>query len=155
MKLLALFRHAKTERQSATGRDFGRLLAERGRGDAVRMGEAIRSLGHGFDQIVTSPAARAVQTAELAGLAARQDGRIYEASAGDLLAIVQATDDAAGSLMMIGHNPGFEQLASLLAGETVMMPTGSLVEIALPVHRWADAGSRGRLVRFLSPGALG
>ncbi|MFY1004859.1 SixA phosphatase family protein, partial [Escherichia coli] len=91
-----LFRHAKTQRESLTGRDIDRQLSERGEQDAPRMGEEIRDLGLDYDIILSSPAARAVQTAELAGLAPRFDERIYDAPAGRLLAIVQEADDAAG-----------------------------------------------------------
>lgn len=153
MKSLTLFRHAKTEADAESGRDFDRRLTERGRDDAVRMGEEIGELGLGFDLILSSPAARSAETAELAGLASRFDQRIYDASAGDLLAIVQDMDDAIGRAMLIGHNPGFERLASRLAGQELEMPTGSLVEIELPIDRWHDASS-GRLVRALSPKEL-
>lgn len=155
MKSLTLFRHAKTERDSTTGRDFDRQLAERGERDAARMGEELRKLGGEFDLILSSPASRAAQTAELAGLAPSFDERIYDASSGQLLAIVQEQDESAERLMMVGHNPGFERLASRLIGEEVEMPTGSLLEVGLPISDWRDAGSmKGALVRFLKPKQL-
>ena len=155
MKSLTLFRHAKTERDSLTGRDIDRQLNERGEHDAPRMGEEIRRLGLDYDLVLSSPAARAVQTAELAGLAPRFDERIYDAPAGRLLAIVQETDDSIERLMLVGHNPGFERLASMLNGGDVEMPTGSLIEIAVPVDQWQDAGTRpGQPVRFLKPKEL-
>lgn len=152
MKSLTLFRHAKTERESLTGRDIDRQLAERGRRDAVRIGEEIRELGLQFDLLLSSPAARAAETADLAGLSPRHDDRIYDASAGELLAIVQEAHDDVHRLLLIGHNPGFERLASLLAGTGIEMPTGSLVELELPLGHWRDSGdSKGRVVRFLTP----
>lgn len=155
MKSLTLFRHAKTERDSTTGRDFDRRLNERGELDAPRMGEAIRNLGLDFDLILSSPAARAAETAELAGLSPRFDQRIYDASAGELLGIVHEADDGIDRLAMVGHNPGFERLASKLLGNDVEMPTASLLEIQLPVESWRDAGrGDGRLVRFLKPKEL-
>src|ERR1700752_5346481 len=155
MKSLALFRHAKTERESTRGRDFDRRLKERGERDAPRIGEEMRNLGLGYDLVLSSPAARAAETAELAGLAPRYDQRIYDASAGDLLAIVQEGDNEVGRLLMVGHNPGFERLASRLLGHDVEMPTGSLVEVELPIDQWNDAGDGGgRLVRFLKPKEL-
>jgi phosphohistidine phosphatase len=155
MKSLTLFRHAKTQRESITGRDIDRQLSERGEQDAPRMGEDIRKAGLDYDIILSSPAVRAVQTAELAGLAPSFDERIYDAPAGRLLGIVQEADDAADRIAMVGHNPGFERLASMLIGEDVEMPTGSLIEIELPVERWQDVGAEhGRLVRFLKPKEL-
>lgn len=155
MKSLTLFRHAKTERDSLTGRDIDRQLNERGEQDAPRMGQEIRRLGLAYDLVISSPAARAMRTAELAGLAPQFDERIYDAPAGRLLAIAQEAGDGVSKLMLIGHNPGFERLASMLIGEDIEMPTGSLIEIELPIDSWQDAGSeRGRELRFLRPKEL-
>jgi phosphohistidine phosphatase len=154
MKSLTLFRHAKTERDSDSGRDFDRRLMDRGRDDAKRMGDEIRGLGLTFDLILSSPAARAAETGEIAGLEARFDQRIYDASTGDLLAIVQTVDEGIERLAMVGHNPGFERLASRLLGGPIELPTGSLVEISLPIDSWRDAGQGGQLVRFLKPKEL-
>lgn len=155
MKSLTLFRHAKTERESTTGRDFDRRLNDRGERDAPRVGDEIRRLGLDYDLVLSSPAARAAETAELAGLAPRYDQRIYDASAGELLAILQEADNEVQRLLMVGHNPGFERLASRMLGASVEMPTGSLLEIELPVEQWRDAGAvQGRLVRFLKPKEL-
>jgi phosphohistidine phosphatase len=155
MKSLTLFRHAKAERDSTTGRDFDRRLMDRGRDDAKRIGAAIRALDVAFDLVLSSPAARAAETAELAGLTPRFDQRIYDASTGDLLAVVQEANAGIERLAMVGHNPGFERLASRLIGQHIEMPTGSLVEIELPVDRWSEVGlSDGRLARFLKPKEL-
>jgi len=156
MKRLSLLRHAKTERESPTDRDFDRVLKERGREDAARMGKEIRELGLQYDLVLTSPAARAVETARRAGLpSAHRDDRIYDASAGALLAIIQAVEDDVESLMMVGHNPGFERLASQLIGRNVEMPTGSLLELELPNDSWRDVGKVcGRPLRFLQPKEL-
>ena len=132
---------------------FDRRLAERGQQDSKRMGEEIRELGLDFDLVLSSPAARAAETAELAGLSPRFDERIYDASASQLLALVQSADDAIDRLMLVGHNPGFERLATRLIGQELEMPTGSLLEIQLPIESWADAGS-GSPVRFLKPKEL-
>jgi phosphohistidine phosphatase len=155
MKSLTLFRHAKTERDSDSGRDFDRRLIERGQDDSRRVGKEISNLGLVFDLVLSSPAARAAETAELAGLSPRYDQRIYDASTGELLALAQQTSDEINRLAMVGHNPGFERLASKLLGGGIEMPTGSLVEIALPIDSWRDAGgSSAQLVRFLKPKQL-
>ena len=155
MKRLSLFRHAKTERESDSGRDFDRRLTDRGQSDARRMGEEIGALRLTFDLVLCSPAARAAETAQLGGLQPRFDERIYDVGAGDLLAMVQDVDDAIGSLMLIGHNPSFERLASRLIGQDVEMPTGSLAELELPVDRWEEVGAgAARLIRLLKPKEL-
>lgn len=155
MKSLTLFRHAKTERDSDSGRDFDRRLIDRGRDDSKRIGAEIRGMNLKFDLVLSSPAARAAETAELAGLAPRFDERIYDASAGELFAIVQEAPAEVDRLALVGHNPGFERLASRLVGHDIDMPTGSLVEIELPIDSWGelDAGE-GRLARFLKPKEL-
>ena len=155
MKSLTLFRHAKTERDSTSGRDFDRRLIERGQNDSKRMGEEMRSLGLEFDLVLSSPAARAAETAELAALTPRFDERIYDAASSELLAIVQSAEVEIDRLAMVGHNPGFERLASRLIGQMVEMPTGSLIEIEIPVDRWADVDDGiGRVVRFVRPKEL-
>lgn len=156
MKSLTLFRHAKTERESSTGRDFDRRLAERGRNDAPLVGKELHKLGLDYDLILSSPAARAAETAEMAGLSPSFDERIYDATTDELLAIVRTTDDSVDRLMMVGHNPGFERLASLLAGHQIEMPTGSVAEIELASDKWGDAGDTGaRLTRLIKPKELG
>lgn len=152
MKSLTLFRHAKTERESSTGRDFDRRLAERGREDAPRVGDELRKLGLDYDLVLSSPAARAAETAEMAGLSAQFDERIYDATTGELLSIVQKADDSVNRLMLVGHNPGFERLASELVGYFVEMPTGSIAEIELASEHWREAGNTGaRLTRLIKP----
>jgi phosphohistidine phosphatase len=156
MRRLTLLRHAKTERESTTGRDFDRALNHRGRGDAERMGKEIRELGLRFDWVLASPARRVIETIEGASVASHYDKRLYNATRDDLLGIVRATEDEVKSLLMVGHNPGFEQLAAFLTGRTIEeMPTGSLAEIEFPIAHWSEveAGS-GTLIRFVRPKLL-
>lgn len=157
MKKLTLLRHAKTERVSPSGSDFDRSLNERGRGDAKRMGQEIRDLDLKFDLVLASPAQRVVETVDgVAGLSPQFDQRIYEASTATLLDIVRSTDDQVDSLLLVGHNPGFEQLAARLTdNEIEEMPTAALAEIELPVDHWraVEEGS-GRQGRFITPKAL-
>jgi phosphohistidine phosphatase len=152
MKRLTLLRHAKSERDSPSGRDFDRSLNDRGRADSKRMGQEIRDLDLAFDLVLASPAQRVVETVEgVGGLSAQFDERIYDASTRQLLDLVQSTDDDVESLMLVGHNPGFERLAARLTDEEVDdVPTTALVEIELPIDHWRDADEGGgRLVRFI------
>jgi phosphohistidine phosphatase len=152
MKRLTLLRHAKSERESSTGRDFDRSLNDRGRADSKRMGQEIRDLGLKFDLVLASPAQRVVETVEgIGGISPQFDEHIYDASTRQLLDIVQSTDDQIGSLMLVGHNPGFERLAARLTDEEVDdVPTAALVEIELSIDHWRDVDEgSGRLVRFI------
>jgi phosphohistidine phosphatase len=157
MRSLTLLRHAKTERDSPTGRDFDRPLTERGHRDAERLGAEIHTLGLGYDLVLASPARRSVETVEcVAGLSPTYDERIYNASTEDLLGIVRAAPADVHRLMLVGHNPGFEQLAALLApGSIADMPTCTLAEIELPIDDWQELGpGHGRMVRFINPKEL-
>lgn len=154
MKRLTLLRHAKAERDSLDGSDFGRPLNERGRRDAARMGVEMRRLGLRFDVVLASPARRVVETVEQVGeLAPTFEPRIYEASSRQLHDLIRSTDDSVESLLMVGHNPGFEQVAAQLAANGVEdFPTAALAEIELSIENWSDVkGGSGRLVRFVEP----
>ena len=165
MKRLYLLRHAKSEWDSPVSRDFDRPLNRRGHKAARAMAREMRSLGFAFDRILASPAARVTETLE--GMAevwghdpgAEADARLYLASAATLLRIVQTAGDAHESLLLVGHNPGMEQLALLLSRESALrdrlagkFPTAALAEIELPVAHWADVEEgEGTLTRFLRP----
>ena len=157
MRSLTLLRHAKTETDSATGDDFDRVLTERGRGNATRLGEELRALGLDYDLVLSSPAARAVETVErLGGLSVKFGEAIYNASPGELMEIVRALPSEAARVMLVGHNPGFEGLAGMLApGAVTDMPTCALAEIELPIENWDELGEgSGTLVRFIDPKEL-
>lgn len=152
MKRLTLLRHAKTEAEAASGRDFDRALTERGRSDARAIAGAIRSSGASFDRVLSSPAVRAMQTAAEAGLNATVDARIYNAPADQLLGIVRETVDSVTSLIMIGHNPGMEQLATILTGAPCEMSTATLIEMELAGEHWPNVyGGGARLIRQILP----
>jgi phosphohistidine phosphatase len=164
MKTLTLLRHAKSGWDDPSLTDFERPLDARGREAARAMGGALKRLGLGWDQVIVSPAARATETIEgvvdtYGSLVLRYDQRVYLASADALLAIVRATDDAHGRLLIVGHNPGLERLALLLGRPgplheeiAAKYPTGALAEIAFPIDHWRDAGpGSGTLRRFIRP----
>ena len=161
MKTLYLLRHAESSRQEPGLEDFDRPLNGRGREAAPLVGRFIQKRGLRVDQILSSPAARARQTAALvkesAGLRAGllYDERIYEADAARLLEVVTQAAESADALMLVGHNPGMEELLALLTGETRGMPTAALACVALDVERWGQArASAGRLEWLVRPEEL-
>ena len=167
MKTLTLLRHAKSDWQSGAASDFERPLNARGQKGARLVGRALRAEELRFDAVIASPAARVVETldavAEAYGqpLRPRFDERIYLASAATLLNLVREADDGAERLLLVGHNPGLENLAMLLteadgdglrAELSKKYPTGALAEIALPAEHWRDvAPGSGELARFIRP----
>ncbi len=165
MKSLTLLRHAKSDWTDAVQRDFDRPLNDRGRRAARTVGTYMRGEGLTFDTVIASPAQRVKDTLdELERGYGRSfdpvfDASVYLASASTLLDLVHATDDAVERVLLVGHNPGLEELALELANEAdsplrheveVKYPTATLAEIAFDVDAWSNANA-GRLVRFVRP----
>lgn len=144
MKTLYLLRHAKSSWDEPGLADFDRPLNERGLRTAPFMGEVIKNNNLPVDLILSSPARRASQTAQMVkaagGLPAEiqfEDG-IYEASPLRLIQIVSDLDDRFDSVMLVGHNPGFEDLVRFLSGSLHPMPTAALAVIDLEHRSWRD-----------------
>ena len=143
MKRLYLLRHAKSSWDDASLADFDRPLNDRGRSAAPFMGELIATRGLRPDIIVSSPAIRAMQTAQLVKEASgfdiplNYDERIYEASPQTLRSVISQLPDDLGAALVVGHNPGMEGIIRYLTGELQPMPTAALASIKLAVDRWA------------------
>ncbi|HYE26847.1 MAG TPA: histidine phosphatase family protein [Allosphingosinicella sp.] len=166
MKILTLLRHAKSGWDDPVLRDFDRPLSARGREAARRIGIEMKAQGLAFDLVLASPARRVVETLDevatgYGGLQPRYDERLYLAAAEALFDLVRHTPDSIERLLLVGHNPGLEELALRLSrrseGELrgrveTHYPTGTVAEIELPADHWADLreGS-GRVVRFIRP----
>ncbi|HJU54196.1 MAG TPA: histidine phosphatase family protein [Pyrinomonadaceae bacterium] len=155
MKKLLLLRHAKSSWDDAGLADFDRPLNGRGRRAAPLMGNFMRARRLRPDLVISSPAARARETValvlEAAGLETelRYDERIYEATAGQLLAVINGVEDDKQEVMLVGHNPGFENLLERLTGETLRVPTAALARIALDDDSWGEVGARGGRLEWL------
>ena len=161
MKTLLLLRHAKSSWDNPSQNDFDRPLADRGERDAPRMGRALKERGPAPDLIVSSPAVRARQTVEAvinaAGFTAplQFDQSIYDASLPDLMSVIRSLPDSSSTVLMVGHNPGFEGLVYRLSGASERMPTAGLAAIEFPVDRWQDVeDGQGKLLWHLIPRQL-
>jgi phosphohistidine phosphatase len=145
MKTLLILRHAKTQPDAPSG-DHERHLTERGHQDAQRMARYIDEQLEMPDAIVTSDARRAMQTAEIVASgvgfasALAVEPRIYAAGLDTLLAVVRALPDVAGRVILVGHNPGFEDLAGALStsGEDVRLPTAAFARLEFDTPSWAE-----------------
>ncbi len=150
-RTLILLRHAKSD-WSGDETDIARPLASRGRRQAPDAGRWLASNFGGVDLAIVSPAKRARSTwdlvaAELDVLPRRRiDDRVYTASGQELLAVVRELSDNVGTVVLVGHNPGIEDLASFLTGESVAMPTSALAVITVP-GLWATAGPDSAVLR--------
>jgi len=162
MKTLLVLRHAKSSWSDPALDDHERPLSTRGQRDGPRMGELVRDCGLIPDVVISSDAVRARLTAEAvvaaAGCAGEilLDQRLYMASPADILSLLRTVPEEAETLMIVGHNPGLEELVAQLTGERQDLPTAALAQIVLPIDRWRDLKrpTRGRLVGHWRPKEL-
>jgi phosphohistidine phosphatase len=158
MKRLYVLRHAKSSWDDTSLADFDRPLNSRGRSAAPFMGNLMRERRLLPQLVVSSPAARARETAKLAAGAAglsdeiRFDERVYEASTATLVTVMSEFASHAESAMIVGHNPGMEGLVRYVTGEVTDMPTAALAVIDLEIDAWSAIGENtGKLVEVLRP----
>lgn len=108
------------------------------------MGALLRELKLVPDLIVSSDAVRAEATARAAADAAGYTGRIvlspelYHSSPATIVNVLQSLDDTAHSVMIVAHNPGLEDLVKRLTGQSIELPTATLVHVELPASRWSE-----------------
>jgi phosphohistidine phosphatase len=169
MRRLILLRHAKADAHSAGG-DRQRPLTKRGEEDARRVGRYLADEGLVPDFAVSSDARRAKRTLDLA-LAAfprevehKLDDAIYLADPDRLLDVLRETPAETATLLAIGHNPGFADLACALATDgapddlsrlRAKYPTAAFAVLDFSGDDWAEVGTAGaRLERFVTPADL-
>jgi len=144
MKTLLVLRHAKSSWSDPALDDHERPLNKRGRRDAPRMGELVREYHLIPDVVISSDAVRARLTAEAVVEAARcaggilLDQRLYMAGPADILSLLRTVGEKAETVMIVGHNPGLEELVAQLTGERQDLPTAALAQIVLPIDQWRD-----------------
>jgi phosphohistidine phosphatase len=167
MRRLQLLRHAKAERTPPGGRDHDRVLTERGRSDATKLGVFLARHGFVPDRTIISTSARTRETwALLANAFARLpavefDERLYDATPQAILQTIKAAGRETASLLVIGHNPGLQELAAMLVatgdidarerlGED--FPTAALAAISFAANDWSAVHPHGgRLEHFVTP----
>lgn len=160
MKTLSLLRHAKAERPEQYPTDLARPLTDRGRKDAMRMAAVLSDLDPPVDYILSSPSVRTRQTVTAVQeilereIAVQVDERIYEASVRDLLDSIAAAPNECDHLLVVGHNPGMEELvAALCSGDGgrlgVAMPTAGLAHLTLSLNNWSKVIPRSGTLQWL------
>ena len=161
MRTLYLLRHAKSSWKDVSLRDFDRPLKDRGRKAAKRMGQYLADEKLKGLLVVCSPAVRTRETADIFFKSAELDvevrfeERIYEASLRDLMQVVLELPDKEKVAILIGHNPGFEELLAYLTGEFRRVPTCALAKIKLEDVSWKDIREdAGSLQWFVTPNEL-
>jgi phosphohistidine phosphatase SixA len=158
MRELILLRHAHAEPPAPGQEDFDRPLSLQGQAEAESAGRWLFEHGYMPDRVVCSTARRTRETTEQA-LAAlgyvevRFEPRIYDATPGMLIQIADEHRDIP-RVMLVGHNPGLEQLAALLSsgqsGDFRGMPAGGVAVLTLPTEAPLEPGIA-RLAAFWWP----
>ncbi|MDP6357365.1 MAG: histidine phosphatase family protein [Planctomycetota bacterium] len=158
MKTLLVLRHAKSSWDHPVS-DHDRPLKKRGRRAAQRIGEELRELDLLPDVIISSTAKRARKTAHIIQEASGCDAEIiktddlYFEDVGTQIGVVTSGNDIYKRIMIVGHNPSFEEIVHELSGEDIVMATATLAVIDFDVESWS-AISQGRLRLVLRPREL-
>ena len=148
-KLLYLLRHAKAESADSKLSDEDRALTERGVNDAHQLAGKLHKKELSFDLIITSPAIRAISTAQIIAktLDHRQhhvvvEKKLYQASPDIFLQLVMGLHKKAAKVLLVGHNPSLEEFAQILSGERVDMQTCALIQFSFDLKHWKDFQDR-------------
>ena len=146
MRTLYLVRHAKSSWDNPGIRDFDRPLNSRGLHDAPRMGRLLRQLGVKPDLLVSSPAKRALTTAQffaeafdLPATSIVQNQAVYEALPNTILRVISQFPDAAGTVFLFGHNPTFTDVSNFFSDKHIdNLPTCGVIRIVTQAVHWAE-----------------
>lgn len=128
MKRLIVMRHAKSDWEAGAGSDHERPLNARGRREAPTVGKRLVELRYGPELIVTSDAARTLETCELVvpsfrGVTVEREPKFYLAGIDAVRARLSEVSDEVKTILVLGHNPGWEEMASELAEERIELKT--------------------------------
>jgi phosphohistidine phosphatase len=160
MRFLTLVRHAKSSWDYQELSDFERPLNPRGRRDAPVMAARVRKLLEAPDLLVSSPASRALSTAQifarelgLEEIDIRIQPRVYEADVDSLFGVLRGLDPECRHAMLFGHNPGLSQLAQELARCSFdLLPTCGVAHFRLAIGRWEElTADCGKLLLYTYP----
>lgn len=156
VRRLLILRHAKSKWSEDGVSDHDRALARRGKRDAVRMGRALAQHGLHPQVILCSTARRARATVKrlLPAVATTPQvcycRALYAAGPLDCLRLLRHVPDEAHTVMLVGHNPGLEELATLLGRRQFALTTTHLVCLELDLASWTDLGAATRVRVALS-----
>ena len=147
MKTLFLIRHAKSSWDDTALPDKDRPLGDRGKRDAPKMGKRLAKRHVKPDLILSSPALRALSTAEIIAKKLDYelkdivvDDRVYAGEVDDLLNVIYKLGDKLKRVMLFGHNPELTELARRLSSEITHMPTCAVAEFTFDAKSWSNIG---------------
>ena len=159
MKTLLILRHAKSSWKQSGLTDHDRPLNNRGERDAPQMGRFVHRQGLRPDLIVSSTARRARSTAQAVADHSGCDADVqlepdfYHAGISAIIHVLREVPDDCPRVMIVGHNPIFEEFLARLTGRCAPLPTAALARLTLPIDHWAELGTstRGDLVGVWRP----
>jgi phosphohistidine phosphatase len=159
MKTLLLLRHAKSSWKQPELNDHDRPLNKRGKKEAPKVGEYLKSNNLVPDQILSSTARRAQDTAQAVAEESGFDKPIelyqdlYMSEPSCYLDILHRLSDSSNRVLVVGHNPDLDELLTLLTDVTQHMTTAALAQIDLPISSWTELNEAtdGRLKNFWAP----
>ncbi|MEE9342223.1 MAG: histidine phosphatase family protein [Gammaproteobacteria bacterium] len=140
---LNLIRHADAEFISSSQRDFDRCLTKKGIQHATQSGRELYHQGISPVTILSSPANRARQTAEIiagqlnhASQNIRYPKIIYDASLNQLIKLINGLDNQLQSVLLVGHNPGLSNLCRYILGQSHSLATAEVASIYFELDDW-------------------
>lgn len=155
MKKLVFIRHAKSSWDDPYLDDHKRPLAERGLRDAPRMAQRLKKRDFKIDAMISSDAKRAKTTALIMAEILhfpKEDivftPNLYMASANRILTEIRQTKNSVESLLVFGHNPGFNEIIEKLGGEIDNLPTAGQFGFKLDIKDWEDISPKKAKVWF-------
>jgi phosphohistidine phosphatase len=159
MSTLLVLRHAQAAPEAPSSTDEERALTEDGRRAAARMGRLVKDKRLVPDLLLSSSARRTRETVnEFCGGSGYAGPihylhELYLAEASAIVETIAERAGAASRVLLVGHNPGLEDLVSQLTGKSVSLPTAALVECTFELDDWSAlaAGPKGRLERLFRP----
>lgn len=157
MKKIVLIRHAEAEASSEKIPDFERPLTISGKQDAAKMAEMLMKKGSLPQVIISSPALRALTTAQIFTAAlglgeAETNPKIYEADENTLLRVIYQLSNQYEIAGLVGHNPGVSNLLYFLTGKITTMPTCAWAEVELQADNWDEVSrDSGKLIQYQYP----
>ena len=158
-KTLLLMRHGKSSWKDKKIPDYERPLKKRGKAASAEIGKILRQNELIPQAILSSPALRASETAEIVAKESGFRGKVtfidsfYMAEPDVYIDYLKGLDDSLERVMIVSHNPGLEAFMQLLDGRLEALPTGSMVYLCLNINHWSDLSfeSDAEMIGFWDP----
>lgn len=162
-KTVLLLRHAKSSWKDSQLDDFDRPLNGRGRKAAAEIGDRLRAQSFVIDQVLSSSSVRTRQTLELLFADWKKvpptsfHDDLYHATPDQMIERLSQLPSTVNCAMLVGHNPGLEELLAQWTGAPTHFPTAGLAQLEFAIHEWSELSDSvpARLIQFWRPREMG